>query len=91
MPYIAQNWRDELDPALNALIKQLAITGAKAGAEGCANYIITRLLLSLVVTPSYKVWNAIIGVLECCKLELYARRVRPYEQGAVERNGDVDG
>ncbi len=90
MPYIHKDHRAELDPAIDALIAQLKVTGGgRNNVEGCLNYIITRLLLSILVKPSYRTFNALIGVLEACKLEFYARHVRPYEDGKIRSNGDV--
>lgn len=89
MPYIAPRARDELDPAINALLAQLRQTGTTTDVGGCLNYIITRLALGLVVQPSYKVYSGLIGVLETCKLELYRRAVGPYEDRKIRDNGDV--
>lgn len=38
---------------------------------------------------SYSNLNAAIGVLECCKQELYRRVVAPYEDTKCALNGDV--
>lgn len=32
----------------------------------------------------------VLGVLECAKLEFYARKARPYESGAMSRNSDIE-
>lgn len=37
----------------------------------------------------YQTYNDIIGALENCKLELYRRRVAPYEDKKIKENGDV--
>jgi len=37
----------------------------------------------------YADFNEVIGVLECCKLELYRRMVAPYEDLKCAENGDV--
>ncbi len=34
-------------------------------------------------------FNAVVGALECAKLELYRRMVAPYENGKIAENGDV--
>lgn len=38
---------------------------------------------------SYQAYNDIIGALEGCKLELYRRKVAPYEDTKIKENGDV--
>ena len=57
---------------------------------GTLNYIITRLVhWWLGDNPNYERYNAAIGVLECAKLELYRRKVSPYEDEKIKENGDV--
>lgn len=57
---------------------------------GELNYKITTMCLQyLGKLPSYADFNAVIGVLECCKLEFYRRAVAPYEDTKVAQNGDV--
>lgn len=34
--------------------------------------------------------NEVIGVLACVQMELYHRVTRPYEEGKIEENGDLD-
>ena len=85
MPYIAQERRREIDQALTALLEQPMTVGE-------LNYACTRLLLRFVERAGgvrYDACNALIGVLECCKLELYRRLVGPYEDEKVRENGDV--
>ena len=38
---------------------------------------------------SYSVLNAVIGALECTKLELYRRIASPYEDKKLIENGEV--
>ena len=37
----------------------------------------------------YAVYNELIGALECAKLELYRKRVAPYEEEKIAENGEV--
>lgn len=81
MPYVTPELRGEMDGILDMLAREL-------DSHGCLNYAITRLCLSM--NPKrYEDYNALIGVLECAKLELYRRAVAPYEDGAIRRNGDI--
>ena len=79
MPYITPNARVDLwngDPAINPGQLNFQI------AEMCNAYIDRE-------GRSYETFNAVIGVLECQKLELYRRLVAPYEDKKLEANTDV--
>lgn len=56
--------------------------------DGHLNYLFSS-ILDRTYTKNYKSLNAAIGVLECCKLELYRRVVVPYEDQKNWDNGDV--
>lgn len=57
---------------------------------GELNYLITRTLIRyLGDAPNYQKYNDALGALEGAKLELYRRRVAPYEDTKIEENGDV--
>jgi uncharacterized protein DUF6899 len=83
MPYVDEESRQYLDPWLDELPKGLS--------EGEVNYIFTRIINSSETEQgrSYAFYNATIGILECCKLELYRRLIAPYEDGKCRLNGDV--
>jgi hypothetical protein len=38
---------------------------------------------------TYETLNAVIGVLECAKLEFYRRVAAPYEDTKIQQNGEV--
>ncbi len=83
MPYIKRDDREQFEESLKAIPP---ITSA-----GELNYFITRACQRFLVAngQSYSTYNAIIGVLECAKLELYRRKVAAYEDGKIAENGDV--
>lgn len=58
---------------------------------GELNYAITKLCGEFLNRRGefYQTYNDIIGALEGAKLELYRRKIAPYEDGAISRNGDV--
>lgn len=87
MPYIKEDRRNNIDEAFILFNSKLLNSGAEM-SMGDLNYIITKLLLSTEPTY-YEDYNALIGMLESCKLEFYRRAVSVYEDGAIERNGDV--
>ena len=80
MPYI----KGESRPILDKIVIQVP-DGLIAGE---LNYLITKILLG-TRPRGYSNYNALIGVLECVKLELYRRAVAPYEDEKIEENGDV--
>ncbi len=89
MPYIEPDMRGLVDPTIKIFtesIKDGTWLGTKR--DGVLNYIISSLIAKLYKT-SYTELNAAIGVLECAKLELYRRRVSPYEDEKIAENGDV--
>lgn len=83
MPYIAEESRPPIDRSLADLMTRLPTLGV-----GDLNYAITR-LLQATGPESYAEFNALVGVLECCKLEFYRRAVAAYEDVKVFENGDV--
>jgi hypothetical protein len=60
--------------------------------DGAVNYTITRLLhgaYEMRTRPGYFKLNRALGVLEAAKLEIYRRIVGPFEDTAIQRNGDI--
>lgn len=82
MPYLEQSVKKSLD---------IQLTGATV--PGHLNYLFTKEILGYINRQglSYQTINDVIGALECCKLEFYARIARPYENGKIKTNGDVYG
>lgn len=81
MPYIDPESRKSV-PALE--------THAKTAGE--LNYEVTTLVDAWIAAHggvTYANLNAVIGVLECAKLELYRRIAAPYEDMKRTINGDV--
>jgi len=78
MPYIKQEDRDLVDKSFPATAGEL-------------NYTITKLCKEYMFNQGekYQHYNDVIGALEGCKLELYRRKVAPYENTKIEENGDV--
>lgn len=75
MPYIRKDLRDVLIPT----------------CSGELNYIFTKVILDYIDTrgESYQTYNDIVGALENTKLELYRRKIAPYEEQKIIQNGDV--
>lgn len=82
MPYIHRDRRIDIDRFHNPW------------TMGELNYAITTMCNKFLAdheapVPSYTDLNAVIGVLECVKLEYYRRVVAPYEDIKKTQNGDV--
>ena len=79
MPYIEQRRRSALESNL---------TPQTAGE---LNYVLTRICHTYLEEAGerYATYAEIVSALECAKLELYARFVRPYEDRKILDNGDV--
>ena len=79
MPYIKQDRR-------KALLK-----GDIPMNPGELNFLFSTTSLSYLLKhgTTYQNINDIIGALEGCKLELYARVARPYEDNKIKENGDI--
>ena len=79
MPYITQDRRQALTPLFYPM------------SAGELNFAITSLVLRYLEQRGsrYEVYNEIVGVLECAKLEFYRRAVITYENEKMQQNGDV--
>ncbi len=79
MPYIKPEDRKRMDE------------GKVPQTCGELNYDFTQLIKAYVFMKgeSYQTYNDIIGALEGAKLELYRRRILPYENRKMAENGDV--
>ena len=80
MPYIDEKYREDIDRGI-----------AMPSTPGELNYAITKMIKRYIdmKVPTYKTYNEVIGVLECCKLELYRRPISKYEDKKIMENGDV--
>ena len=78
MPYVNQEARERLQSGVPK-------------TPGELNYVLTMACGDyLRYTPQkYVDYNALIGALECCKLEMYRRQIAKYEDLKIIENGDV--
>jgi len=77
-----------IDDQLNYLVREIRVGLERDPNTGEMNYIISR-LLQILPSNTYSSLESKIGLLECCKLELYRRAVAPYEDIKIQENGDV--
>lgn len=98
MPYIKEEFRQQLDICINRMIECLntpnGMSGHKSNAEfagilGDINYCFSRVLGGLVDDISYPKIAMITGVLENIKQEFYRRAASPYEDKKILENGDI--
>lgn len=70
---------------------QLAWGDVVPDNAGDINYMVTKLCDEYLERKGlrYEHINAIVGALECCKLELYRRVAAPYENQKIRENGDA--
>jgi hypothetical protein len=82
MPYIDGKVRERLEFHTHSAV-----------TAGELNYQITQLVLDYIERKgmSYTVCNEAIGAMECAKLELYRRKLAPYEDKKIVENGDLEG
>ncbi len=83
MPYISKYERREVEEILQAFDSLSSHT-----ASGTLNFLITSLFLTQEM-KTYEDFNRLIGILESVKLELYRRKIAPYEYTKMKENGDV--
>ena len=79
MPYVNRETRDGIN----------SIDDVNYAGE--LNYFLTRQVVDYIDKhgASYTIFNEVLGVLECMKLELYRRMIAPYEDVKKCENGDV--
>lgn len=84
MPYIKQEDRLCFDSSIEEIAEVVE-------NEGDLNYIFTSLIHKRLenVGLKYQTVNNLIGMLECCKLELYRIIAAPYEDIKKQENGNV--
>jgi hypothetical protein len=87
MPYISEDRRKSLDSHIEGLQKALFQLG---GTTGDLNYTITRLVGATFLNETrYHTIARVTGVLMNVSQEFYRRLGIPYENLAIEKNGDV--
>lgn len=96
MPYIKQEQRQVLDPAIDALIEKMNGLASEAATPeaghlelaGILNYCCTK--LGLGVIPVRKYWAIALksGVFHNIADEFYRRYAAPYEDEKIAQNGD---
>lgn len=91
MPYIKPEDREKFYTPDGFQYAAIRDEAHRCSSVGDLNYLITSLVDEYVYKNglSYTTLNAAIGVLECCKLEMYRRVASVYEDSKKEANGCV--
>lgn len=97
MPYITQDRRKMFAEHVSA-IPDLLGSGLEGKAfdeslvAGDLNYIIYSIAKRYLDKKGhrYRNLNMLVGALECCKQEIYRRLGSELEDGAIEKNGDIE-
>jgi len=92
MPYIKDSDRIKYKSAITEIVNELNTQGQDGFYPvGDLNYLLSAIINQTLTRQGvrYQNLNALIGVLECAKLELYRRVAAPYEDLKIMENGDV--
>lgn len=85
MPYIKQEQRTNLDPAIDQLVDVLPLDDPAALC-----YAFYRLLIEYGERqPKWDTMSDGLKALDCAGREYYRRWIGQHEDGAIERNGDI--
>jgi hypothetical protein len=94
MPYIAPINRNQVDPAIDELVRILGENRTPdelLAVAGVMNYAISRLITEVSGDISYGKCCILTGVLQNVSQEYYRRAAAPYEDRKATENGDLDG
>lgn len=92
MPYIKKKYRKNLKAVIKDIVKEMDDFDDDE-IEGVLNFVLTT-ITNRAMKPEggwrYYAINRTIGVLEAVKAEFIRRVAGPYEEDAVDINGDID-
>ena len=93
MPYIDDSERALLDPHIERLSEEMEM-GFQSSPQhlkkaGRLNYVVSRLMVLTLPEKRYWALALAIGTVFCAILEFYRRFVGPYEDDAIQKNGDI--
>ena len=80
MPYITDNFRQQLNNEIDLIaekIKKIHKDNPNQTRDGLLNYSLTRMINNIYSDSRYHDFNEIIGMLECCKIEYYRKKLAP--------------
>jgi len=92
MPYIKQEKRDVLDPAIDELFTRLInlqLDDESNNMEENITYIFTKVLKRCYGERTGEI-NDALGILSTVQLEFYRRVAAPFADQNIYDNGDID-
>ena len=91
MPYIKQEDRPAYEEAIEKITDQLVKLENENDVEGHFNYVVSSVIRRYLrkTGPRYYKINKFIGALHCISDEFYRTSAAPYEDNAIEKNGDI--
>jgi len=87
MPYIKSEDRPAIDEKIEELVTYLQSRPIE-NQDGDLNYAVSRIIHELY-PAKYFHFNRALGVLSAIQLELYRRKIAPYEDEKITENGDI--
>jgi len=90
MPYIKKEDRKVFNDVILKFKKAIESKGSVCAGD--MNYLFTVMIHAYIKEKGlcYENLNAMVGMLECCKLELTRKVISPYEDKKIRENGDVE-
>ena len=93
MPYIPDSDRVMIDPSIEDLCFSVReLDGQPVASPGVVNYIISSLVAILMKPPmgwTYSSLSKALAVFRDAEAEMRRRLLEPYEDKAIEKNGDI--
>jgi len=94
MPYIKSNWREHFDDLVDKLVFELGEFEEMYERPGAVNYVISRIVASSLLAPNpsqrnYASISQALAIFRDAEAEMRRRVLDPYENKAIERNGDI--
>lgn len=99
MPYVSQEIRTakignyvqdaNLNEHIDEIIAIARNTVPDEKLSGLANYIISRITTGVLAPKNYSEMADVVKTFECAKLEFVRRVMNPYEDAAIDKNGDI--
>lgn len=90
MPYIPKSDRSEFEADIASIVNKL-VSHDENDAKGKLNYIIFSICYQIVMRRGIRYFRLqdVYGTMTSCAAEFYRRVIGPYEDQAIEKNGDV--